>query len=102
MLASEPPRPTILSAAAIGSLLVALDDLGIAHVGRLGVVPGLPERPALAEQVPALVETDLDRLEPAVLALVQAPAGTAFIELLLLGNELLDAIVDLFVFHLAS
>src|SRR2546422_7711360 len=36
------------------------------------VVAGLAQRAALAEQVPALVETDLDRFEPLVLAVAQA------------------------------
>src|SRR5262245_10439016 len=48
-------------------LLVTLDDLGVAHVGRFGVLARFAERSPLSEQVPALVEADLDRLEPIVL-----------------------------------
>src|SRR6266508_1481155 len=70
IFASEPPRPTTVNALAIRLLLVALDDLRVADTRGAGVVPGLAERTALAEQIPALVEADLDRFEPAVFALV--------------------------------
>ena len=56
--ANEPPSPTIFS----GLLLVALDDLGVANLRRVGILPGLAQRAALAQEVPALVERDLDRL----------------------------------------
>src|ERR671932_2314137 len=83
-------------------LLVALHDLGIADVRRARVEARLAERAALAEQVPALVEADLDRLEPAVLGLAQAAFRAALVELVLLGYELLDALVDPFVCHVTS
>jgi hypothetical protein len=54
----------------------------------------------LPKQIPALIERDLDRLEPAVLTLIQAAFAAAVVELVLFGHELLDSIVDPFVFHL--
>jgi hypothetical protein len=43
--------------------------------------------PALAEQIPALVEADLDRFESAVFALAQTALRTAFVEVVLFGNQ---------------
>src|SRR5206468_502368 len=79
---------------------VAFDDLRVADTRGTWIVAGLAERTALAEKIPALVETDLDRFEAAVLALAQTSLCAAFIELVLLGNELLDSTMDPFVFHL--
>src|SRR6476469_3535259 len=71
-------------------------------MGSFRVLAGLAERPPLAQQVPALVEADLERLEPVVLVRVQSAFADAVVELVLLGDELLDAIVDLFVVHAVS
>src|SRR5439155_6790843 len=81
------------------SLLVALDNLGIADPGLTRVGTGLAERTALSEQIPALIETHLDRFEPVVLRLVQPALGSALIEIVLFRDQLLDAIVDPLVFH---
>ena len=64
-------------------LLVALDGLGAPELGPLGIAAGIAEGAALAEQVPALVEGDLQLLQPlpvAVgrLALRLAPLRTSF------------------------
>jgi hypothetical protein len=80
-------------------LLVAFDDLRVADTRRICVVAGLAERTTLAEQIPGLVETDLDRFEPAMLVLVQATLGSSFVQFLFFGNELLDLIVDSLVLH---
>jgi hypothetical protein len=77
-----------------------LDNLGIADTCGARVITSLAERTTLPEQIPTLIETDLDRFEPTVLAVAQAAFGAALIELMLLGNQLLDAIVDSLVFHL--
>jgi hypothetical protein len=37
----EPPRPTIVNGLAMASLLVALDDVGVASTGGTGVVTGV-------------------------------------------------------------
>src|SRR5262245_58278129 len=81
-------------------LLVALDDLGVADMGRFGVLSGLSQRAPLPEQVPALVEADLELLQPVVLVRVQPTLADAVVELVLLGDELLDLLVDLCVVHL--
>src|SRR5437773_1216677 len=83
-------------------LLVALDGLGVAHVSRIRILARLTERAALTEQVPALVEADLDRLEPVVLVGVQPAFADAVVELVLLGDELLDPLVDLGVIHVVE
>ena len=51
-------------------LLVPLDDLRVAHVSRIGIVARIAKRAPLPEEVPALVEADLDRFEPVVLVRV--------------------------------
>jgi len=71
-------------------------------VGGVGVHAGLAESPPLAEEVPALVEADLDRVEPLVLGVAQPVLAGSLVELVLLGDELLDAVVDRRVFHRSS
>src|SRR5207248_8847551 len=52
------------TSAAADLLAVALDSAGVADFGGVGVLAFVAEGPALAEQVPALVEGDLDLLQP--------------------------------------
>ena len=47
------------------------------------------------EQVPALVQPHLDRLEPVLLGRAQATLGAALVELVLFRDELPDVAVDL-------
>src|SRR5438128_3744085 len=75
------------------SLLVALDDLGIANACGAGIATGFAERTTLSQQIPTLIEADLDRLQAAVLALAQTTLRTALVELVFVGDELFDAIV---------
>src|SRR5438874_7419105 len=93
-------RARRLSASSHRSLLVALDHVRVADTSGVRIATSLLQRPALAEQIPALVETDLDRVEPAVVALAQASLGAATVQLLLLADQLLDATVDLALVHL--
>jgi hypothetical protein len=93
------PTPSESEAFARRLLLVVLDDLRIANLGRAWVPACLAERPPLAQEIPALVEPDLDRLEPAVLVIAQVALCSAVVELVLFRNELLDAVVDLVVRH---
>src|SRR5262249_4469092 len=76
------------------SLLVSLDDVWIANPRTLRVIARIAQRAPLSQEVPALVEPDLDRIEPAVLGLGQTAFGASLVELVLLGDELLDAVVD--------
>src|SRR5436309_5798228 len=70
-------------------LLVALDDVLSAHVCRVRIATRLTKRTALAEQVPALVERDLDRLEPATVLIRRGAGGLALPQVVLFSNELL-------------
>src|SRR4249920_4023999 len=45
-------------------LLVVLDDLGRPHASLGGIAPGVAKGLALAQQVPALIQLDLDLLQP--------------------------------------
>ena len=57
----------------------------------VGVLAGVTLGPALAEEVPALVEGHLDRLEAGVVRLAEALGAPARLEqALLLGDELVD------------
>jgi hypothetical protein len=80
-------------------LLVTFDDVLSAHVGRLGIAAGLAKRTALAEEVPALIERDLERLEPPTVVVGRRPGRLALPEVVLLLDELLDVVVDRSVCH---
>src|SRR5262245_47757880 len=99
---SVPASPTPVIFAYRALLLVALDDLGGADVSRFRVLARLAKRTPLPEEVPALVEADLDRLEPVVLVRVEPTLADAVVEVVLLGDELLDLLMDLCVIHAVS
>src|SRR4051794_33953121 len=77
-------------------LLVALDGLGVADVGLLGVLSELPPGPALAQEVPTLVELDLERL---IALMVLGRAVGPLVELVLFVDEVLDVVKDALVVH---
>jgi hypothetical protein len=54
-------------------LLVALDGGRVAYLRVVGVAPGVAERPPLAQQVPAAVELDLDRLKAVAIGVQRPP-----------------------------
>jgi ribonuclease Z len=61
-------------------------------VGRVGVLTGMASGPPLAEEIPALVEGHLDRLQAGFVGVVEALGVAARLEQsLLLGHELVDA-----------
>src|SRR5919106_808809 len=76
------------------SLLVVLDDVGPPRRGVVGVEPELLPSPALAQQVPAAVELDLQRAQPFPIPLeglyVSAVLLLAATQVLLLGDQPLD------------
>jgi hypothetical protein len=78
-------------------LLVALDDLRLAWAGGLRVGPCLAKRSALTQEVPALVERHLDRLEATAILVRGDASSLALPELVLFCDELLDPSVNLFV-----
>jgi hypothetical protein len=83
-------------------LQVALDRAFGADGGGVGVLAGVAAGAALAQQVPALVEGDLDLVEAGLLGLVEAVAGGLALEGVLLLDQGADAAEDLPVVHGAS
>ena len=76
-------------------LLVALDDLGLAQRQPRRILAASRSARRCAQQIQHLIESHLDRLEPVVLARVQAAVRAAVVQVLLLCDELLDACMDL-------
>ena len=68
-------------------------------MGDVGVLAGVAAGAALAEQVPALVELDLDLVEAGLLPLVETFAGGLAFEGVLLLDQGADAVEDLLVVH---
>src|SRR5579864_8147590 len=95
--------PSRSSAAASGSspelLLVVLDGPGAARRGGVRVHPELLERAALPQQVPALVEADLELGEPLLVGVGRVPLRLGVPQRVLLVDELLDPAVNLVVVH---
>src|SRR5262245_36489233 len=92
--------------ASLGSwrlLLVALDDVLRADVGLVGILAELAQRPTLAQQVPALVELDLDRVQSVLIGVRQHFLA---VERVLLLHERFDVManrqVNLFLVHVES
>jgi hypothetical protein len=56
----------------------------------------------LPQQIPALVERDLDTRQALPVGFIGRTGRLAFLQLVLLGDELLDLGVDLRVIHHAS
>ena len=82
------------------SAAVVLHRAGVADRGLARVLPELASCPALPEQVPALVQLDLDASEVGVLDLVGDLAGAQPLpEVVLLLDEALDAGLDVLVAH---
>jgi hypothetical protein len=84
---------------ALDLLQVTLDRALRADVGGVGVLAGVAAGAALAEEVPALVELDLDLVEAGLLVVVEAFAGGLAFEGVLLLDEGADAVEDLLVVH---
>jgi hypothetical protein len=64
-----------------------LDGIGIARAGGVGIFAGVAEAAALAQQVPALVEVDLDLVELLALRVVEARVAE---EAVLFFDEAID------------
>jgi hypothetical protein len=83
-------------------LLIPLDDPFRAQRRVTWVLPCGASRPSLPQEIPALVECDLDGAEPGQLFLRETFAGMGPLELVLFCRQLTDPIHDLDVIHLAS
>src|SRR5690606_18959369 len=97
---TRPAPATCRTAAAAsggtGSLQVAFDLVRRPYPLAAGVLAGLPPGAAAAQQVPALVQRDLQLLQPpALLRALQLAAPVPLAEPLLLGDVLADAREDL-------
>src|SRR6185295_17995899 len=83
--------------AAGASTGVFLDDVRRPHARRVRIAPGYARRAALPQQIPALVELDLDRLQALLLLVRQRLLAK---QLVLFGDEAFDVSEDLtVVFH---
>ena len=78
-------------------LLIPLHDLGWSNVGHIRVTTSFPQRTSLPQQVPGLVERDLELLQAVPVVIGRVPRSLSFPELVLLCNELLDGSVDLLI-----
>jgi len=85
----------------VSSLLeVALDHGGVARRGFVGILTELPPGPPLAQQVPALVEPDLQIGQPAGILVRQGATSRGVLpQLVLLLDEAVDALEDLGIVH---
>src|SRR3954471_939578 len=84
-------------------LEIPFDGLGVADVRRAGVLADLAQRTALAQQVPAAIKLDLDSLQSTPIltkGLIRVLMGLLLLsQLLLFGDEPLDAVRDALVAH---
>src|SRR5439155_6926367 len=78
---------------------VALDGPFVPDRRLVGIQAGGPAGPALVEQVPALVQGDLDPFEPLPLRLGHLAAGLPAEELVLLVGEVVDPVDDGLILH---
>ena len=96
LVESQPRAPYI------DSLLVAFDDVCISRDCRVGILTRIAASPALAQEVPALVERDADLFEPPSVVVACSPIRLPVPELVLLGDEVLYRSVDLRIVHQPS
>jgi hypothetical protein len=71
-------------------------------VGGVGVLASVAAGAALAEEVPALVELDLDLVEAGLLIVVEALAERLAFQGVLLLDQVADPVKHLLVVHLGS
>src|SRR5687767_2575065 len=80
------------------SVEVALDLVGRTHARRPRIAAGLTKRPALTQQIPALVQLDFERTEPLMLlGLVDLTVLQLGPQLLLLGDQLVHLVENVLV-----
>src|SRR2546421_1483790 len=101
---TAPAEPTVASSVMTGplrpvrpersgrSLLIALHDTFGSHDDIVGVAARGPAGPSLAQQVPALVERDLDVAQPLDLGVGQPVAGMRALQAVLFVGQLPDAL----------
>src|ERR1700704_2011757 len=72
-------------------LLVPLDDGGRAHLGLIRILAELAPRVPLPQQIPTLIEFDLDGFQPYLIVIGQCALP---VEMLLLVNKTVDLLQD--------
>ncbi len=72
-------------------LLVALYHFGPSDVSGAGIATGFTQRASLPQEIPALVKRHLQRLQALSVGFGRVPGRLPLPQLVLLGNELLDA-----------
>src|SRR2546425_11847506 len=72
-------------------LLLTLDDRGRTPLGLIRILAELASRFPLAQQIPALIELDLDGLQPYLIVIGQFGLS---VEMLLLVNKTFDLLQD--------
>jgi hypothetical protein len=77
----------ILSAAIHQLRLVSLDDGGRAHLGLIRILAELAPRVSLPQQIPTLIEFDLDGFQPYLIVIGQFALP---VQMLLLVNKTFD------------
>jgi len=91
------PTPAEASPA---SLKVAFDLRRRARLSVIGILAELAVRPALPQQIPALVQSVLHRTQPITLLRAgQLALGDLVAELVLLADEVADVLEDLGIVH---
>src|SRR6266516_2970627 len=78
---------------------VAVDGLLVAHARLVGVGARRPASPALMEEVPALVEADLEATQPLLVRLGCLASRLLLEELVLLARQLVDPLDDFLIVH---
>src|SRR5712671_423609 len=85
------PRNAATAAAIHRLLPVPLDDGGRAHLGLIRILAELAPRVSLPQQIPTLIECDLDGFQPYLIVIGQFALP---VELLLLVNKTFDPLHD--------
>src|SRR5439155_15949792 len=98
----HPPRRISRLTPRTESARVALDSLRISNPCFAGVEPRRPASPSLAEQVPALVQRDLEPSEPITVGVGHLPVRLTLDQLVFLARKFVDSAEDLRVVHGAS
>ena len=76
-----------------------LNNLGAPQISIVGITPNVSKRASLAQQIPTLIEGDLQALESVSIGLGVIPSSLSIPKLVLLSNEFLDGLMNLRVVH---
>jgi hypothetical protein len=87
--------------AARGLLLVVFDGFGVADVGGFGVLAGVDAGAALTEEVPVLIELDLDGFEALTIFFGHFVTVAITQQTMFFGDEFFDVRVNLRIGHSA-